>query len=164
MTEVREDNFYLRPRRSIRWLCSKVRQRTHFLVSIGNIGFSLWLWTFGHHGHLDIMDMRTWFQMCKILHINIWNIAGRRFLRTLPSCFFQKSLRAHYLDEGDPDSQEVILCLHGEPFWTFVYHKLARSLTKLPVYRVENNGLYVVSWTLLLLLLTCSALPCLGPA
>ena len=58
-------------------------------------------WTFGHHGYLDIMDiwnswifghhghldMRTWFQMCKILHINIWNIAGHRYLRTFPSCF-----------------------------------------------------------------------------
>ena len=44
-------------------------------------------WIFGHHGHLDIMDMRTLFQMCKILHINIRNIAGRRFLRTFPSCW-----------------------------------------------------------------------------
>ena len=28
-----------------------------------------------------------------------------------------KSFRVHYLDEGDPKSSEVILCLHGLPFW-----------------------------------------------
>jgi hypothetical protein len=28
-----------------------------------------------------------------------------------------KSFRVHYLDEGDPKSREVILCLHGLPFW-----------------------------------------------
>ena len=54
----------------------------------------------------------------------------------------QKSLRAHYLDEGDPDSREVILCLHGEPFWTFVYHKLACNTTKTKVapYRMIFNS------------------------
>ena len=31
-------------------------------------------------------------------------------------------------------------------------------------YRVENNGLYVVWWTLFLLFLNCSAYLCLGPA
>lgn len=30
-------------------------------------------------------------------------------------------------------------------------------------YRARNNGLYVVGRTLLVLLLTCFALPCLGP-
>ena len=28
-----------------------------------------------------------------------------------------KTFRVHYLDEGDPYSREVILCLHGLPFW-----------------------------------------------
>ena len=26
-----------------------------------------------------------------------------------------EGLRGHYLDEGDPDAEEVFLCLHGEP-------------------------------------------------
>jgi haloalkane dehalogenase len=32
-------------------------------------------------------------------------------------------LRIHYLDEGPPDGQ-VILCLHGEPTWCFLYRKM----------------------------------------
>ena len=55
------------------------------------------IWTSWIFGHLDIMDMRTWFQMCQILHINIWNIAGRRFLRTFPSSFsINSKLLQHY--------------------------------------------------------------------
>ncbi len=33
-------------------------------------------------------------------------------------------LRGHYLDEGDPDSEEVFLCLHGEPTWSYLYRKM----------------------------------------
>ena len=33
-------------------------------------------------------------------------------------------LRGHYLDEGDPDSEEVLLCLHGEPTWSYLYRKM----------------------------------------
>jgi haloalkane dehalogenase len=32
-------------------------------------------------------------------------------------------LRIHYLDEGPVDGQ-VILCLHGEPTWSFLYRKM----------------------------------------
>lgn len=32
-------------------------------------------------------------------------------------------LRVHYLDEGPRDGQ-VILCLHGEPTWSFLYRKM----------------------------------------
>ena len=46
---------------------------------------------------------------------------------------------------------------------TFPNHCMLRLKYSL-LYRVENNGLYVVWRTLLLLLLTCCALPCLGPA
>lgn len=34
-------------------------------------------------------------------------------------------LRIHYLDEGEG---EVILCLHGEPSWSFLYRKMIPSL------------------------------------
>ena len=29
--------------------------------------------------------------------------------------------RMHYVDEGPRDAQETILCLHGEPTWSFLY-------------------------------------------
>lgn len=36
-------------------------------------------------------------------------------------------LRIHYLDEGAGD--EVILCLHGEPSWSFLYRKMIGPLS-----------------------------------
>jgi hypothetical protein len=41
-----------------------------------------------------------------------------------------QNFRIHYLDEGDPSSREVILCLHGEPLWSLSYHKLIPYLVK----------------------------------
>ncbi|MEM6279271.1 MAG: alpha/beta fold hydrolase, partial [Verrucomicrobiota bacterium] len=35
-----------------------------------------------------------------------------------------EGLRGHYLDEGDPNSEEVFLCLHGEPSWSYLYRKM----------------------------------------
>src|SRR5436305_111625 len=34
-------------------------------------------------------------------------------------------LRMHYVDEGDRGSQ-VVLCLHGEPTWCFLYRSMIR--------------------------------------
>ena len=33
-------------------------------------------------------------------------------------------LRGHYLDEGNSESEEVFLCLHGEPTWSYLYRKM----------------------------------------
>jgi len=33
-------------------------------------------------------------------------------------------LRVHYLDEGPTAAQEVFLCLHGEPTWSYLYRKM----------------------------------------
>jgi len=41
-------------------------------------------------------------------------------------------LQMHYLDEGDGD--EVVLCLHGEPTWSYLYRKMIPILS--PHYRV----------------------------
>ncbi|MEL6278690.1 MAG: haloalkane dehalogenase [Pseudomonadota bacterium] len=53
------------------------------------------------------------------------NLPGFGFLPhyvdTLPG---YEGLRGHYLDEGDPASDEVFLCLHGEPSWSYVYRKM----------------------------------------
>jgi haloalkane dehalogenase len=39
-------------------------------------------------------------------------------------------VRVHYLDEGDPNSGEVFLCLHGEPSWSFLYRKMIPELAE----------------------------------
>jgi len=33
-------------------------------------------------------------------------------------------LRMHYLDEGDPASPVVFLCLHGQPTWSYLYRRM----------------------------------------
>lgn len=38
------------------------------------------------------------------------------------------SLRFHYLDEG-PSDGEIILCLHGQPTWSYLYRKMIPILT-----------------------------------
>lgn len=35
-----------------------------------------------------------------------------------------QGLRGHYVDEGDPNAEEVFLCLHGEPSWSYIYRKM----------------------------------------
>lgn len=42
-------------------------------------------------------------------------------------------LRMHYLDEGPADAEQVFLCLHGQPTWSYLYRKL------LPVF-VESGA------------------------
>ncbi|MFK7908189.1 MAG: alpha/beta fold hydrolase, partial [Chitinophagales bacterium] len=37
-------------------------------------------------------------------------------------------LRMHYLDEG-PKNGQVILLLHGQPVWSFLYRKMIKGLT-----------------------------------
>jgi haloalkane dehalogenase len=36
-------------------------------------------------------------------------------------------LRMHYLDEGPRDAAEVVVCLHGEPSWGYLYRVLVRA-------------------------------------
>jgi haloalkane dehalogenase len=37
--------------------------------------------------------------------------------------------RVHYVDEGPPDSGETILCMHGEPTWSYLYRKIIAPLS-----------------------------------
>lgn len=41
-----------------------------------------------------------------------------------------EGLRGHYLDEGNPESDEVFLCLHGEPAWSYLYRKMIPEFVK----------------------------------
>ncbi len=44
-----------------------------------------------------------------------------------------KGLRMHYLDEGPRDADQVFLCLHGEPTWSYLYRKM------IPVFTAEGH-------------------------
>ena len=35
-----------------------------------------------------------------------------------------EGLRVHYLDEGPRDAEVTILCLHGQPTWSYLYRKM----------------------------------------
>ena len=35
----------------------------------------------------------------------------------------------HYVDEGPADATEVVLCLHGEPSWSYLYRKMIKPLS-----------------------------------
>ncbi|ALO47547.1 haloalkane dehalogenase [Pseudohongiella spirulinae] len=35
-----------------------------------------------------------------------------------------EGIRVHYLDEGSVDSDDVVLCLHGQPTWSYLYRKM----------------------------------------
>jgi pimeloyl-ACP methyl ester carboxylesterase len=59
------------------------------------------------------------------------NLPGYNFtphyLQNLPG---YGGLRAHYLDEGNPDSAELFLCLHGQPTWSYLYRKMIPIFTQ----------------------------------
>ena len=38
-------------------------------------------------------------------------------------------MRMHYIDEGDPDG-EIILCVHGQPVWSYSFRKMVRPLAE----------------------------------
>ena len=44
-----------------------------------------------------------------------------RYTTTLASF---EGLRAHYLDEGPTDAETTVLCLHGQPTWSYLYRKM----------------------------------------
>ncbi len=35
-----------------------------------------------------------------------------------------KDMRMHYIDEGPQDAENVFLCLHGQPTWSYLYRKM----------------------------------------
>ena len=63
--------------------------------------------------------------------MNVFRTPDERF-ENLPEYPFEPhylqvaGLRMHYLDEGEGDP---VLCLHGEPTWSFLYRKMIPSIT-----------------------------------
>jgi pimeloyl-ACP methyl ester carboxylesterase len=54
-----------------------------------------------------------------------------------PQYLQQGALRMHYVDEGPRDAAVAVLCLHGEPTWTYLYRRM------IPVF--TGAGLRVVA-------------------
>jgi haloalkane dehalogenase len=44
-----------------------------------------------------------------------------------------KGLRMHYLDEGPRDANQIFLCLHGQPTWSYLYRKM------IPVFTAKGH-------------------------
>ncbi|MEO3415361.1 haloalkane dehalogenase [Roseovarius sp. CAU 1744] len=51
-----------------------------------------------------------------------------------------EGLRGHYVDEGDPDADEVFLLLHGEPSWSYLYRKM------IPVFADAGARVIAPDW------------------
>ena len=49
------------------------------------------------------------------------------YVETLPG---YEGCRMHYIDEGSPTAEDVYLCLHGEPTWSYLYRKMIPSLSE----------------------------------
>ena len=45
----------------------------------------------------------------------------------------RSKMRAHYVDEGPADAQQVFLCLHGEPTWSYLYRHM------IPVFSIAGH-------------------------
>lgn len=39
-------------------------------------------------------------------------------------------LRVHFVDEGPPEAAETLVCLHGEPSWSYLYRVLVRAFAQ----------------------------------
>ena len=60
------------------------------------------------------------------------------YLEDLPG---YESLRMAYIDEGPADAENVFLCLHGEPSWSYLYRKMLPVFTSAG-HRVVAPDLY----------------------
>ncbi len=47
-----------------------------------------------------------------------------------PHWFETPAGRIHYLDEGPRDAGEAVICVHGNPTWSFMYREVVKSLSK----------------------------------
>ena len=57
-----------------------------------------------------------------------------------------EGLRMHLIDEGPPWSDQVFLCLHGEPTWSFLYRKMIPVFLEAGGRVVAPRKVAIVSW------------------
>ncbi len=51
-----------------------------------------------------------------------------------------EGLRVHYVDEGPQDAEQVFLCLHGQPSWSYLYRKM------IPVFLESGARVIAPDW------------------
>ena len=49
-------------------------------------------------------------------------------------------MRMHYVDEGPRDATTTVLCLHGEPTWSYLYRKM------IPVFTAAGLRVVAPDW------------------
>ena len=59
------------------------------------------------------------------------------FIDNLPG---YEGLCGHYIDEGNPNANEVFLCLHGEPSWSYIYR------TMIPIFVSAGARVIAPDW------------------
>jgi haloalkane dehalogenase len=59
------------------------------------------------------------------------------YIDTLPG---YEGLRVHYVDEGSKEARHTILCLHGQPSWTYLYRKM------IPVFLESGARVVAPDW------------------
>ncbi len=60
-----------------------------------------------------------------------------RYIEDLPG---YEGLRLHYIDEGPADADVTVLCLHGEPSWSYLYRKM------IPVFVDAGHRVIAFDW------------------
>lgn len=51
-----------------------------------------------------------------------------------------EGLRVHYLDEGPKEADRIVLCLHGQPSWSYLYRKM------IPVFVESGARVIAPDW------------------
>ena len=75
--------------------------------------------------------------MTKLLHTPDERFGALPGWPYAPRCVEHDGLRVHFIDEGARDAQIAVLCLHGNPTWSYLYRHM------LPVF--ADAGLRVVA-------------------
>ena len=57
-----------------------------------------------------------------------------------PHFLDQDGLRMHYLDDGPPEAEVTVLCLHGQPTWSYLYRKM------IPVFVAAGHRVVAPDW------------------
>jgi pimeloyl-ACP methyl ester carboxylesterase len=51
-----------------------------------------------------------------------------KFLEIPMSETSAEKVRMHYIERGDPESNQTVLCVHGNPTWSFTYRRIVEEM------------------------------------